>query len=196
MRPTKTYNNSCGFTLVEMLIVAAMVSIVSLTMYAVFNNGLKIWQRVNSQIPESEVAILFDKLSLDLKNNTGFKGINFTGGRDKLAFATIVNSPALKKRTVGEVAYVYDSGSGTLTRVQKDFSQIYSKEEGTLTQSLANIESLRFQYYFYDKQNKVYLWLDEWSKKGIPLAVRLELGFNNGKETESFTKTVSIPVSG
>ncbi len=103
---------------------------------------------------------------------------------------------SVKKRTVGEVAYVYDSGSGTLTRIQKDFSQIYSKEEGTLTQSLANIESLRFQYYFYDKQNKSYLWLDEWSKKGIPLAVRLELGFNNGKETDSFTKTVSIPVSG
>jgi prepilin-type N-terminal cleavage/methylation domain-containing protein len=194
MRPAK--NNNLGFTLVEMSIVAVMISIVSLAMYATLNNGLKIWQKVNSQIPESEIAILFDKFNLDLKNSLRFKGINFTGGKDKLAFATIVNSPALKKRTVGEVAYIYDSESGSLARVQKDFSQIYSKETGTITQSLGNIESLRLQYYFFDEQVKEYLWSDEWSKKGIPLAVRLELGFDNGKETSSFTKTVSIPVNG
>ena len=194
MRPTK--NNNLGFTLVEMSIVAVMISIVSLAMYATFNNGLKIWQKVNNQIPESGIAILFDKFNFDLKNSLRFKGMNFRGGKDKLAFTTIVNSPALRKRTVGEVAYIYDSERGALARVQKDFSQIYNKEPGTITQSLGNIESLRLQYYFFDEQTKEYLWSDEWSKKGIPLAVRLELGFNNGKETSSFTKTVSIPVNG
>jgi Tfp pilus assembly protein PilE len=77
MQPIK--NNNLGFTLVEMLIVAVTLSIVSLAMYAIFNNGLKIWQRVSSQIPESEVNIFFDKFSLDLKNTVRFSGIKFQG---------------------------------------------------------------------------------------------------------------------
>ncbi|MFH0738722.1 MAG: prepilin-type N-terminal cleavage/methylation domain-containing protein [Candidatus Omnitrophota bacterium] len=192
----RKYKTKSGFTLIEMLIVAAMVSIVSLAMYATLNNGLEIWQKVNNQIPESELGLLFDRLTFDLKNTLRFEGIKFNGERNKFSFATLINFPFVKRMTVGEASYIYEEGQGILSRAQKDFSQVYSKEDNPASDTLSNIKSLKFSYYFYDEQTKEYLWLEDWSKKGLPLAVRLELEFDNGKDTSKFTKTVSIPASG
>ena len=188
-------NSHTGFTLTEMLVVAVTVSIVSLAIYAVFNSGLKIWQRVNRDIPEAEVGIFFDRLSLDLKNALRFKGINFQGQREALGFATIVNSRGMEKSTVGEVSYAYNSGEKNVGRIQRDFSQVFSKEDLLYVQVLGGVESMSFRYYYYDKDTKEYLWKDEWQAEDLPLAVRAEIEFHNGKEKNTFTETVSIPAS-
>ncbi len=184
-----------AFTLVELLIVTAMLSIISLAIYSTFNNGIKIWQRINRSLPEEGLGIFLDKFSLDLKNTYKFTGLEFSGDRNRLEFMTLVNSPGLQKRTVGQVIYSYDSQNKILNREQRDYSQIYNDREGLANKVLTDIKSLKFRYYFYDGQRKKYLWLDEWSQETLPLAVRIE--FEVGKEigTNKVTKTVSIPVS-
>jgi len=185
-----------GFTLIEMLIVTAILSVVALAIYATLNNGIKVWQRVNSQSPEEDLNIFFDKFSLDLRNSFKFTGINFIGTIEKVEFSTLVNSPRLQKRTVGKLIYVYEPQNQILNRYQVDFAGVYSGEAGLVQQSLKNVRALKFQYYLYDKQNKVYLWQDDWSKESLPLAVRVELEFDNGAEIKKFTKTIGIPITG
>jgi len=197
MRNYQYSNRRRGFTLIEMLIVTAIISVVALAIYATLNNGITIWQKVNRQLPEEDLNIFFDKFSLDLRNSFKFTGINFSGTIDTLEFPTLVESRRLQKRTVGKVIYAYEPATRTLNRYQLDFAGVYSDESNASSQqSLRNVRALKFQYYLYDEQNKVYLWQDEWSKEDLPLAVKVELEFDDGKEIKKFTKTVGIPISG
>lgn len=195
MRYTKR-NNPRGFTLIEILIVTVMLSIVSLAIYATFTSGIKIWQRVNQVIPEEDLVIFFDKFAADLRNSFKFSNISFSGEVDSLEFATRINSPAFNKITVGKMVYSYAPGPKILNREQQDFSQVYTEQEGTIQQSLRNIISLKFQYYAYDAEIKAYFWQDEWEQEELPLAVKVELEYDFGRQTDKFTRTVSIPVGG
>lgn len=191
------YRRLEAFTLVEMLMVTGIIFVVSLAIYATFNNGIKIWQRVNTQLPEEDLNIFFDKFSLDAKNAFRFTGINFSCRTDKAEFPTLVNSLRLQKKTVGKIIYAYEPQNQTLNRYQMDFAAIYSEDQNaTRQQSLKHVKSLRFQYYFYDTERKEYLWSDERLNEGLPLAIKLELELDNGRETKIFAKTVSIPTGG
>lgn len=191
----KKNKNSFGFTLIELLIVSALLAVVSLAIYATFNNGIKIWQRINTQLPQEDLDIFLEKFALDLRNTFKFSGFNFLGAKNRLEFITLVNSLRMHKYTVGKVIYFYDPESKIINRSSLDFSQIYQGSEGSIQQLAGNVGFLRFQYYFYDQGEKTYFWLDEWSKEGLPLAVRIELSFVDRGQISGLVKTISIPVS-
>ncbi len=184
-----------SFTLIELLLVTVLLSVVSLAMYAVFNNGIKIWQRVNRQLPQEEAVIFLDKFSRDLRNSFKFSTISFSGKETELGFATLLNSQRLQKTTVGRVTYSYDPQAQVLNRQQDDYSQVYSGGEGSSVRSLSNIRSVKFQYCTFDKENKKYLWYDEWAKDDFPLAVRIDLEIDDGRQVRKFTQVFGIPVA-
>ncbi len=185
-----------GFTLIELLIVSAMIPVISFAIYASFNNSIKIWQRINKEIPGEDLNIFFDKFALDLRNSFRFSGIKFLGKENEVEFAAIVSSQRLEKIAVGKVIYSYDTKNSTVTREQKDFSHIYNNESGLIRQVLNDIKSLKFHYYFYNVQDKEYFWLEEWFNEALPLAVRVELEIKQGGRINKFIRTVSIPASG
>lgn len=195
MRRTKKENNS-SFTLIELIIVTALIAVISLAVYSTFNNGIKLWQRVNRQGPEEDLAIFLDKFAFDIRNTFKFTGMPFIGKPEGFELATLLNSQDLKARTVGRVAYFYDPQTELLYRQEKDFSQLYQGKDGSIIHSLSNIKSVKFSYYFYDKETKNFIWLEEWAKEGLPQAVRIELNYNDGKEDKNVTKSVSITVAG
>lgn len=196
--PCMKLNNN-GFTFVEILIVSVITSLISLAIYATFNSGIKVWQRVSEQVPSADLNIFLSRFNTDLKNTFKFTGIDFLGTENALEFATLVKSNDLKIKTVGRAAYFYEPEDGVLKRRQDDFSQIYNKDEGRITKSIANIKSFKFQYYFFDKEKNKYAWADEWiGRAGLPLAVRMELELDDGKQIHKFHKysqTVEIPAS-
>ncbi len=181
-----------SFTLIEMLIVPVALSIVAFALFATFANGIKVWKRVHQQVPEEDVNIFFDRFGYDAKNSFKFTGINFTGSSERIEFATLVYSPRLRTRTVGKAIYFYDGSAGTLAKEERDYSQAYAGEQGSVVQSLGNIRNARFRYYFYDAEKKEYVWREEWGEEGLPLAVRVEFESGDGNQ---FTKTVDIQVS-
>ena len=184
-----------AFTFIEMIMVVSLLSLVSLAIYTTFNNGLRIWYRINAQLFEEDVNILFDRFARDVKNSCRFSGMHFLGSPDKLELVTLLDSPRMAKHTVGVVIYFYSEQSEILNREERDFSQVYNNDNGRVMQSLKNIVSLKFQYYAYDSEKKQYVWLDEWLDDSLPLAVRMELEFDHGAGTDKFSKTVSIPIS-
>lgn len=194
--PVGKHCSLIGFTLIEMLIVTGILAVISLAIYANFNNGMRIRQKVNKRLPEEGLNIFFAKFAFDLRNSFRFSGIDFSGTKNNLEFAALINSLRLQKKTVGKLIYVYDSQTRILDRKQSDFACVYGGESGTVRQQLGNVRSLRFQYYFYDEQKKEYLWQDEWLKEGLPLAVRIELELDDGTEIKKFIKTAGIPSGG
>lgn len=184
-----------SFTLIELVIVTAMLSVISLALYSTFSNGIKIWQKVNQNIPTEDVDIFFEKFTSDLRNSLKMTGISFVGEEDKVEFATLVNSQKLQKTTVGEIKYRFNYGKGEIVRQKMDYSDIYNGEGGLGETLLQNVKSVKFQYYIYDTEKQRYLWQDEWVKQGLPLAVRVEVELKNDGQTSKFIKTVNIPVS-
>ncbi|MCX5692484.1 MAG: prepilin-type N-terminal cleavage/methylation domain-containing protein [Candidatus Omnitrophica bacterium] len=185
-----------AFTLIEMLIVTALLCVISLGIYSTFNNGIKIWQRLNKEVPEQDLYIFFDKFASDLRNSLKFKGINFSGMENQLDFAAIVNSPRLRKRTVGSISYFYDPKTGSAYKEERDFACVYAGARGVVREVLKNIKSLEFKYYSYDIERKEYIWQDRWLKENLPLAVWLEVEITDGDKVFKFSKTVNIPIAG
>lgn len=183
-----------GFTLVEILLVIVMLAFVSLAVYAVFNSGIKIWQKVSKEVPEEELNIFFARFAGDLRNSFKFSGFDFLGQDDALEFTFLVSSPGLNKRSVGRVGYLYDFSDKIIVRKESDYSQAYNQQQKG-RQVLSNVSAFNFQYYFYDKEKKEYLWKSRLEKGESPLAVRIELDLGNENSAVKFTKTVSIPVS-
>ena len=173
-----------------------MLGVISLAIFSTFNNGFKIWQKINKPLAEEDLGIFFDKISQDLSNCFKSSSIPFTGDQNNLGIPTLVNSPRLKTRTLGLVVYSYDQQSGVLNRQQKDFSQIYSRQEDDPVHLLKNIRSFKLEYYYFDTQKQEYLWKEECSGVGIPLAVRVGLDLNDSSGTDKIIRTITIPVGG
>lgn len=188
--------NNEGMTLIELLITLTVLSVISLAIYASLNSGLKIWKRINGQMAHEDLDIFFDRFGHDLRNCARFTGLTFTGTQERVEFPTILPSPRLGGDVIGRVSYAYDPQSKTLIRVQQDFSQIYSGEESSKIQPVPDLGSVKFRYYVYDKQTKEYSWREDFLEEDFPLAVRIELESGDGPQAQSFTRTVSIPVSG
>jgi prepilin-type N-terminal cleavage/methylation domain-containing protein len=184
-----------GFTLVELLIVSMIVVIIALAISYTLGSGVKVWQKINQELVEEDVSIFFDKFTVDLHNSLQYAGIKFVGDEQELELATLVNSQRFLGRLPGKIAYVYKSGSDTLSREPRDYSAVYNDEEGLVMPVLKNIQSLRFSYYFFDTQSKDYRWQEEWGKDDLPQAVRVELEIRDGERIKKFTRTVTIPVS-
>jgi prepilin-type N-terminal cleavage/methylation domain-containing protein len=185
-----------AFTLIELVIVSALLCVISLGLYSTFNSGIKIWQRLNKEAPEQDLYIFFDKFASDLKNSMKFKGINFFGAENRLDFATIVNSPRMRKNTVGSVSYYYNPKAEAAYKEEKDFACVYAGGIGVAKEMLKNIKSLEFRYYSYDKEKKEYIWQNGWFKEGLPLAVWLQVEITDGDQVFKFSKTVNIPLAG
>ncbi|MDP3042453.1 MAG: prepilin-type N-terminal cleavage/methylation domain-containing protein [Candidatus Omnitrophota bacterium] len=190
------WKNRLGFSLVELLVVTAMLGIISLAIFSTFNNGLKVWQKINKPLAEEDLGIFFDKLTQDLSNCLKSAGIPFTGGQNNLGVPTLVSSLRLKIDSVGLVTYAYVQQSGVLNRQSKDFSQLYNQQEDSPVVLLKNIASFKFEYYYFDTQKQEYIWKEEWLGAGLPLAVRVGLSLNDSSGTDKITRTISIPIGG
>ena len=173
-----------------------MLGVISLAIFSTFNNGFKVWQKINKPLAEEDLGIFFDKLVQDLNNCLKSSSIPFTGDQNNLGIPTQVFSPRLKTISLGLVTYSYDQQSGLLNRQPKDFSQLYSRQEDSPVALLKNVGSFKFEYYCFDTQKQEYIWKEEWSGAGLPLAVRVELNLNDSSGTNKFIRTINIPIGG
>ena len=194
MMDVKGANNiKRGFTLVELLIVTVIMAIISLAIFSTFSSGLKIYNRMNSEFTLEDAVIFCDRMGQDLRNSLNFTGIKFTGKDDEFEFASIFYSSRMRKRTVGRVKYIFDSSAEKIERHADDYSFIYNQEEPAGRQSLDKIKSCVFAYYFFDSQEKEFVWLPDWNKEGLPLAVRMELAIGENPEVK-FIRTFGVPI--
>lgn len=180
-----------GFTLIEVLIVTVMLPMISLSIYSALNNGIKIWRRINNQAIEEDINIFFEKFNYDLQNSFKFKDIDFVGKNIKISFPNVIFSDRINKSTVGQIIYLYDIGTGTLIKEEKDISHIFNNKVGKRKKLLKNIKDLEFQYCFFNKKEKEYYWQSE--GLGNFFAVKVKIKIVKDGVSREFIKTVTIP---
>jgi len=196
-----------GYMLIELLFVITLVSIVGLGIYSMFDSGIRVVERVTSTVREEDLNIFFEKFSRDLQNSFPYIGIPFEGVKDKLAFATTIQTvPELGfNQGIGRVRYFYDRSERAIHRAQEHMSQVFEEEESKSTPVLNGVFSLNFKYYEYVPGENAYKWTEERKsteektsvvKGKIPVAVKIQLEFDDEGKKRSVTRTIAAPVGG
>ncbi|MBP7216784.1 MAG: type II secretion system protein [Candidatus Omnitrophica bacterium] len=181
-----------ALTLIELLLVVALVAIIGIALFSTLRNGIDIWRRFLQPLPQQDLVLAFDRFSQDIKNAVAFSSLPFTGDRQQVNIATVVRNPLLKVQGVGQVSYIFDDAHGALLREEKDFSHLYSRGQGIVRPVASGLSMVRFEYYFYDAARKEFVWLNQWNQGKLPLAVRMYATLDDDQDESTFTKTVEI----
>jgi prepilin-type N-terminal cleavage/methylation domain-containing protein len=187
--------NNRGLTLMELLLSTALLAVISFAVYTTLDNGINIFRRIQEENKEEEVNLAFDDFASTLRNACSYKEFFLKGTQWRLEFPAIVYSARWNKKTVGKAVYFFDAKGNSWLKEEQDFSHMSQEQEGRLKSLLNNVKSLQFKYYFFDKEKKEYLWLDESGANEWPLAVRIEVELEGDDEDQLFSKTVNIPVA-
>jgi prepilin-type N-terminal cleavage/methylation domain-containing protein len=165
-----------AFTLIELLLTLCIFSVVSLSVYSTFNQGMKVWKRANQMnTKERKTLLKIEKLQRQIRQSFINKDIVFSGEKQQICFPQVINSEALRLTYAfdldkKQIVYAADKLSDVILEEDKE-----DKPKPKFQTYLSNVELLSFSYLFYDLQEKIYIWKDEWKEKGLPLAVKINL---------------------
>jgi len=190
MLQAKSYTKHAAqesFTFVELLIVVAIFSLLSLAVYTTFSSGIRIWRRIqDTSILQRRVFLGLERISQDLRQALDFSKIGFSGKINEVGF------PFLSaENEILRVSYFLEEK--TLYRKQESFKDIIEEKENPKIKSmLSGIDDLKFSFAYQEEGKKEYIWKDTWDKEeGIPKIIKMELKAKDA----NFTKTVTIPTS-
>lgn len=185
---TGNWRLSRGFTFIELLLSISILSIVMLAVYSAFALGINTYQRFNAvNLNERKVVLGLEKIGDELRQCLDFPDIGFEGNKEKLSFPVAADGQIVK------INYSFDSEKNFLYRQEQTQREILKEEEPSEKESLSkeflsSIEDLNFSYYYFDKEEEEYHWVDSY-KEGLPLSVRIRLTFKD----EAYRKIVSLP---
>ena|GEM_PF-1325631 len=198
-----------GFTIVELLLAAAIMSMISLAFISSFGAGLRAFDRVQAfGGSRANVSLFLEEFERDLRNTFAFSGIRFQGDAQSMSFAaagTKLDEDGNTFTVLEKRSYEFDSSQKALISQQEDFAPavVSAVEEGTRTEQIAPIKLVEFQYYSYRKEiqdGEVKIetgWQGTWAdEEVVPKGVKITLTFDDGGEEVSLARTVFIPAGG
>ena len=205
----RTVPNACGFTLIEFLVAAAIMSIISLAVVAMFASGLRVYEKVQNYVGlRADVLIALEKIERDVRNVVSSSSIEFIGDHDDVSFAAITNEGGL-----GRIMYYVKGRYDVLTREEQAYARASAskirKNKGDVTK-LVSVKDIDFSYYYYHSDMKEYKWKNKWDlhededddvserkiseEERVPLGIKVELTFREGQRDITLTRTVLIPI--
>ena len=186
-----------AFTFIELLIAVTIFSIIAVSVYSVFNAGIRVWLKTNPIVEDNQaMRILFNTASLDLKNAVAYTniGTNFKGEPKKISFMTLIDVAGDKiplHTELARVVYCFDKDTKAIKRLvaAKDEGLDETKAKAQEFLRDAKEEDLGFEYCYkepYSGTEFTYKWKDTWQDEAkIPRGIRIKLG--------DFRKVIFIP---
>jgi len=195
-------NHQRGLTLVEIILAASIISILSLVLYHTVVNGLKVWERAHRFVIEEDLVIFFDQISQELRNSFSFSQISFEGRTASLSFPTVIQTKADQKLTQGQVIYVkqmgqvyyyYDALKGILYREEANYSLALQKRFFMRRPILSSLHHVEFIYYVA-RDGKI-TKLEQTNV--LPVMVQIIMQYRNQQgQRRVMQKSILIPSAG
>lgn len=188
-----------AFTLIEMLLVASLLSVTGLAVYHAISDGLRIWEYSRRYSSEEDVAVFFEKLTTDLQNIYRYSAISFDGKENKILIPTIVRTPVDKEisgsgdlvEQMGCAEYFLQTGEKAIYRRQANYSQSLNKKFAPARALAVPVEKLHFKYYFVEEGK---LKAKKTAAKEIPAAVLIQIDFREvGGSVRHLQRMINIP---
>lgn len=186
----------------EILLVTAMITVISLAVYNAFSNGFKLWARGQHVTVEGDMSIFLDRISGDLRQTVLMSTIPFKGNSEELSFPAIIlastdiNSSRTEEgtgRQIGAIQYTYDPAEKKIYRSQAFYGQAL-KEDWPQPQEVASlIEGIDLRYYFKADHG---LQVKTQTEEGVPMGVMIDIQFLVDGQMVHMRRFMTIPVGG
>ena len=182
--------------MIELLITACLISVLSVAVFSVLMRGMDVWKRVRSIDRTADGRRLgLDKFSRELRTSFNFTPIVFTGAKDQILFPTYLRAfdgEGLPMDVLGKVTYFYSPEEKTLFRRQENYSDLFHPKRATFEKFIAPVEDAVFTYYAFNPAKQKFEWKEKWNEPSRPAGVRLTLTIldHENKKNKHIDKTV------
>lgn len=201
----KACGNVKGVTLIELLVAMTIVSILGLSVFNIFSQGLKLWKRASSVVPDVDSDIVFEKITADLSNAYQSNMAAFEGADTMMRFFSYsrrnydVNNPEIQIRHPKAVQYLFVPEGKLLARSEEPLEILLAKDAKTrqipYKVVVKGLKECRFEYYHLDDKKNEFQWKPYWNGNCLPKAVRISLNYDDERRMENFVKVVSLPAN-
>ncbi len=186
-----------GFSMMEVLMVTVIVPIVGFAIFANFNSGLRLWKSIGTADPNEELTIFFQRTERDLEQAFKMKDLPFAGEPGKFEAAMLIETDVALGggSAIGRAVYSYDASAQALIRETLNVHQLSEEKPGLKTRLLANVAAFKASYLMWDKERKIYEWLDaiDAEKQWMPAAVRFEMDYQTADALIPVQRVFYIP---
>ncbi len=192
----KFFSSHAGFTLVEILVVATIVSILAAGLGSSFFAGMRLWGRAQQRDTASLNAWLaLEVMARELRQSLEVPFAKFKGSARELSFPAAINDAIVR------VTYVYDGYEKRLRRREvglKDLLEEKLEPEAKERVLFSPAEDVVIEFAAFDQNKdedglvKGYEWTDTWEEDdGIPAAIRLTIKTRHA----TLTKTILLSIA-
>ena len=117
MRQNAGILNRRGFSLIELLVVTAILGVVIAAIAGSLAGGIKVWDAArNFNEGEAAAALALAELERDLVNSFDFFDLSFSGHKDGMAFPGVVSDPEHGHMAVGWCLLPWTKGRAACSR--------------------------------------------------------------------------------
>ena len=184
-----------SFTLIELIVSVAILSVIVVSIYSVFSLGVRTWRRGNENTSLQKIRIGLLKMENELKRSFFFSKVPFRGTSSEIIFPLAIKVEEAERVYI--VTYYIDDDKATgfknLMRREMVFSDGL-KDEEVLEKKLFSAASIQFGYPFKsgDISDSIE-WQDSWGEPqgNMPSGVRITFKIDDGNE--DYNKVVIIP---
>lgn len=188
-----------GFTLVELLIVASIMTFVSGVIVATLTGGFRVWARASDYgVHEQAGLIAFEGIRRDVSNARQFVPIPFEGSASELSFAAVApyGDPSAQPE-LGQLGYYVDLRRGLLCRSFIPYRLMQRMRlRDRCEVVLETVQKARFDYYGDEAGSGDASWGTSWDAAAArPSVLKLTTTVEAGRG-QSAVRTLMVALPG
>jgi prepilin-type N-terminal cleavage/methylation domain-containing protein len=188
-----------GFSLIELLVVAAILGIVTAALAGCLAAGIRVWETVRRfDAVDAEAAFALRMMRKDLMNALPFYAVRIQGGTRDLTVPSLMAAPAGTGRDeagAGGVTYFLGDNRGGLFRSAWVTPQPQPMRRDA-ERIAARVEDVAFRYAAAAGSGNAVRWLDRWEDPtNLPARVRVELSYGAPDGSRRFVRTFALPAA-
>lgn len=188
-----------AFTLTEMLIVTALVTLIAGTVMALVSSGARVWERFErSGVKEQWILVAMEQMGREVRNARRFSPVPFRGAYDEMSFASLLPSAETDAPAeLGRTAYFFDDRQHRLCRAQQPYRGLrHARARDACAPILEDVQRLRFEYFGTELEDGEPSWSTSWKHSAPPLAVKIELGYlDSDDKLVSRSRIIHLPTA-
>ncbi len=187
-----------GFTLLEMLVVTAILAVLVAAILASVAGGLRVWDRSRSfGKREAEAILAFRLIEKDLMNAAPFFGVPFEGEDGRLTFPSILlplpgpDATSFVERP-GGTSLIWNRERAVLLRSRSLFPQQQAEEEVILD----GVREFHFRFFGTGEDaGRRPEWTSRWnSASNMPVAVEIVAAVGDASAPLVLSRRVVLPI--